>query len=212
MRKLLLCLGALLLALGASAQSDEQPSVQSEETRPLPARYHKEPSRFIFGVTYRFSLGLVEHAAIKIDGMPKVSDNAMPENMKAGALLLNLGANITDNWALSAELGIAMYAGMEFWQLGAKVQYLYGKKSNRWFNYANVDGLIGFNGVSLLGGVGGGYRVKLGRRTFIDFTAGYEFLRQSASESYYRSDTQEYVSGRATYVRHGLVFGVGFVF
>lgn len=179
-------------------------------------RMEKQPSRFVFGVSYRFSLGLLEHVSLKADGIPKVSQNGVPEDMKGGAFLLGLGCNITDNWTARFEFGIARYAGATSLPLFAKVQYFYGNQPGRWFNYADLGALIDDDDTALLAGLGGGYRFKLGRRTCLDLSAGLELIRSSVDGSLPDLDesTQEWAwkECKVNAARLGLVFGVGFVF
>lgn len=204
MKKLFLSIAALLLCGTIAAQNVTK--TQAE----------KQPSRFVFGVSYRFSLGLLEHVSLKANGLPKSSQNGLPDNMKGGAFLLGLGANITDNWTARFEFGIACYAGETSLPLFAKVQYFYGNKSNRWFNYADLGALVNEDEPVLLAGLGGGYRFKLGRRSCLDFSAGLELLRNSFDGSlpYFEDATQEWAwkECKVNAARLGLVFGVGFVF
>lgn len=213
MKKILFLLAALSICGSAAAQHEGR-SVRAE----------KQPSKFVFGVSYRFSLGIVEHASVKIPGFPKQYDSAVPDDMKGGAFLLSLGCNVTDNWNVAMEFGIARYAGGDGTiPIYARAQYFYGRKTNRWFNYANLGAMVA-DDTGLLAGVGGGYRVKLGRRTYVDFTVGYELWRVDAkSYGMVRTDGArtdlsdpgegwQWVSADLVAVRHGLTFGVGFAF
>lgn len=200
MKKLLLLLPFVLLCGAATAQSGDSGSVRTE----------KQPSRFIFGVSYRFSLGVLEHIALKGEGIPNISDNGVPYDMKGGAFLLGLGCNITDNWSALFEFGIARYAGSSSVPLLGRVQYFYGNDPDRWFNYAELGATIDDGSTMLLAGLGGGYRFKLGRRTCLDLSAGLELLRGSYDT--FAAYNEEVLSCKLKYARLGLTFGVGFVF
>lgn len=205
MKKLLLVITAVLLCGTIAAQTEKQT-----------ARTEKPPSRFVFGVSYRFSLGLLGHVSLKADGIPKVSHNGVPDDMKGGAFLLGLGCNITDNWTARFEFGVARYAGAASLPLFAKIQYFYGNKPNRWFNYADLGAIIEGESTGLFAGLGGGYRFKLGRRTCLDLSAGLELLRSSVDGSlpYMEEATQQWdwKDCKVKGARLGLIFGVGFVF
>lgn len=205
MKKLLLAIMAVLLC-GTLAAQTEQPATRTE----------RQPSRFVFGVSYRFSLGLLGHVSMKADGVPKTSRNGVPDDMKGGAFLLGLGCNITDNWTARFEFGLAGYAGSGYVPLFAKVQYFYGSKPDRWFNYADLGAMINADDPVLLAGLGGGYRFKLGRRTCLDLSAGLELVRSSYEAGLpYWYDSLEAWDMKTFDIRAarlGLVFGVGFVF
>ena len=163
----------------------------------------KKPGRFFFGFGARYSLGVNERVAVG-----DLSTNGTPANTKGLGGLLKVGYNVTNNWAIGVEVGLSSISNVNCTPLYANVQYFYGEKNSRWFNYVDI-GAINDSTWGFYSGVGGGYRVSLTRRTKIDFTVGLDYIRM---ESMWYDDIYHSGDVSCSYSRLGLTFGAAFVF
>lgn len=141
----------------------------------------KEP-RVRFGVGYRYSLGIAEkyHGTTTPD--KSSSDWMTPDYMGGGELRFEGTVRVTDNWNVGLGIGAGLYDATEIGSFPLpylKVEYLYGKRPGRWFNYAELGTTVVIpedKPFGLMSGIGGGYRFAMTRRTRFDFTVGLEYL------------------------------------
>lgn len=168
--------------------------------------------RVRFGVGYRYSLGLYESAALKHHGV-RVSRGGSPEYRRGGQFALEGTARVTDGWNVGLGFGFGSWTGSSYKSmlLYTKAERLYGRQRNRWFNYANAGlTLYTENGTGFAGGIGGGYRIAVTRRTRLDITVGLDYVNLVGGA--YDLSTGGIYSNAGRINRLGLAFGIAMHF
>lgn len=168
--------------------------------------------RVRFGVGYRYSLGLYESFALKYQGI-RVSDGGAPVYRRGGEFLLEGTVRVTDDWNVGLGFGFGSWSKSRYksMPLYIKAERLYGRQRNRWFNYANAGlTLYPDDGTGFTGGIGGGYRIAVTRRTRLDITVGLDYVNIVGDAYDYSAGETYSNAGRIN--RLGLAFGVAMHF
>lgn len=194
MKKLITLVVMLMLAAGASAQTNV------EKTK-------KPKGPFSFGIGYDYAI----FAATTIEndhiGKQKVKDAYLDMHM----LTLNFDYAVTPRWTTGIVTGYTGYGIPLLFE--AKHFWSSNVNSSRWLTYANVG--VNFSGpdkihVGMQGGIGGGYRFHIAPRFKIDLTVGYNFLQKHGEVIVPHSDYS--MIQTAKYNGHAFTFGIGFSF
>lgn len=168
--------------------------------------------RVRFGVGYRYSLGLYESAGVKYQGV-RVSSGGSPDYRRGGEFLLEGTVRVTGDWNVGLGFGFGSWSKGSYksMPLYVKAERLYGRQRNRWFNYANAGlTLYPDYGTGFTGGIGGGYRIAVTRRTRLDLTVGFDYVNVVGDA--YDYSVGEIYSNAGRINRLGLAFGVAMHF
>lgn len=201
MKKLIPAILLFLLtgAVAASAQETNTP-------RELCAR---------FGIGYRYSLALTEGLKVRTPSF-KGSAWGTPEYRGGGTLHLEGTVRITSQWNVGAGVGFGSYddGAYKTFMAYAKAERLYGSSRNRWFNYAELGATFyRDNGTGGTASLGGGFRLTPTRRTWMDFTAGLEWVNFVGEANVIDDDGGWHSVRRGARLnRIGLTFGVAMHF
>lgn len=192
--------------------------------QPADAKNYKEP-RVRFGVGYRYSLALRQQTKVVSDmlgqiqpGMRKFSAWGAPDYLRGGELRLELTVRVTPDWNVGAGTAYGSYgrSAQQTFLGYVKAERLYGKRASRWFNYAEAGATFyPDNGTGLTGGLGGGFRLAMTRRTRLDFTAGLEYLNMVGEAIMYNWETGEFIGSEkrgARLNRFGVTLGIAMHF
>ena len=200
MNKLLVSLFLLLPLMASADEKNEQTAEQQSGS--IRSKLH-------FDINYNLNMGLAQ----------TVEGNTFNRNdytMWGDALYFAVRYDATPRLSAGVGIGSSRYTEPSFntFPVYATLQYKPFKNKERIFAYADLGYSVKFTSDSyagFTGGIGMGYRWKLGAKSTINLTVGYDLKEFRDIDMFFKYDIHN-KHDKTNSVRHTLSIGVGVTF
>ena len=200
MKKLLVSLFLLLPLMASADEKNEQTAEQQSGS--IRSKLH-------FDINYNLNMGLAQ----TVEGK---TFNRNDYTMWGDALYFAVRYDATPRLSAGVGIGSSRYTEPSFntFPIYATLQYKPFKNKERIFAYADLGYSVKFTSDSyagFTGGIGMGYRWKLGTKSTINLTVGYDLKEFRDIDMFLKYDIHN-KHDKTNSVRHTLSIGVGVTF